>query len=186
MKPYFILGTPRSRTAWLADFLSLPERPCLHEPSQWLRGRPALAELLQKPGLAVSDSMLTLRWQDILEACPETRIVVVERPRQGVLMSFARMGIVDPVLERILDLIRAEITKLVSLETVSYVPYHQLDDQATCERIYRFCVGAQAPHGHWRSRAMRKVLASVPTMLQRTAANREGIMDLFPELKEAA
>ena len=183
--PFFVLGMPRARTAWLAEFLSTLRRRCLHEPSQWLRGRPALEELLQIPSVAISDSLMTLRWREILNARPDARIVVAYRDIDAVIFSLMKAGIWHPRARSILHRLDAELATLMCARDVFYVPFEEMSDRERMDNLYAYCNGCRMPPGWWEQWKDRKVLASIPEMFERTAANAAGMLDLYPELKEA-
>lgn len=182
MRPFFVLGTPRSRTAWLAAFLSAPGRPCLHEPSVHLQTQDDLLALLRAPWAAISDSGLTVRWRDIARERRGARVVVVRRPIGDVAESLDKIGLggahVLPMLRR-LD---REIEMMAGRMPVLLVPYRRLSDQATCEAVYEFCHGWPAPEGHWAEWAPRNVQADVAATVKAVLTNQDGIRRLFPSL----
>ena len=182
--PFFVLGMPRARTAWLAEFLSTIRRRCHHEPSQWLRGRAGFQEFLRSPNLAISDSMMTLRWREILDLRPDARIVVAYRDIDAVIFSFMKAGLWHPRIRPLLQRLDAELATLMCAREVFYVPFDEMGDRDRMENLYRYCNGSAMPPGWWQKWKDRKVLASIPEMFERTAANADGLLDLYPELKE--
>jgi hypothetical protein len=182
-RPYFVLGTPRSRTAWLAEFLSTEDRPCAHEPSRRLRGRAAFLDWLMQPGMAASDSVLTLRWRDILAAQPAARILLVRRPVRDVVASFVRAGYWAPALERLVQRIDDEIAAILqSGHKVMFVPFDRLEREDVCAAAYLWCNGAAVPAGRWLTMKDCKVLASIPDAIRDTAHDPVRLLDIYPEL----
>ena len=184
-RPFFVVGTPRSRTAWLAAFLSTSGRPCLHEPSRLLATRVELLEMLRAPAAAISDSGLTLRWRDIKDQSPDARVVVVRRPVEGVMASLAILGLNSPAARRAVVAIDAEISSLIGSMRAMVVPYRELQAQLTCEQVYEFCLGVVPPAGHWAEWARRNVQANVRSRIEDVQANASGIAEVFPELVAA-
>ena len=62
---FMILGTPRSRTAWLAKLLSFGGVECIHEPSIDFKSLDDLQTFLQRPDTGAADSLMTLLWRDV-------------------------------------------------------------------------------------------------------------------------
>lgn len=88
MQPFFITGTPRSRTAWLSVVATSGASVCLHEPgfgdvesarAVWAKGTPSR--------IGIADAGLGLHLRAILaEFRPRT--LIVERPIADVIASF--------------------------------------------------------------------------------------------------
>ena len=96
MKPQitFMACLPRSRSAWVANFLSYGQSFAYHEPLRWgevrrsdeapLQGRPDWARLAEQAGtpyVTFCDTAFHLYWREALEAFPEARVLSVVRPR---------------------------------------------------------------------------------------------------------
>ncbi len=182
-RPYFVLGTPRSRTAWLAAFLSTRERPCQHEPSRSLRSHADLLALLRTPDLAASDSALTFRWRDIRRESPGARIVVVRRPLGEVIESAAAAGL--PPATAALRRLNHELDLLCRAAPVLSVPFHRLVGQTTCEMVFKFCNGAAPPPGHWAMWRDRNIQADISAVMEAARDNIAGIRAVFPEMVAA-
>lgn len=82
MTPYFITGLPRSRTAWLANYLSYGESLCLHDAFVQHRNMKALRGAMEKCGVAYvghADPANCLFWEAIQDEFPGAKWVVVQR-----------------------------------------------------------------------------------------------------------
>jgi len=186
MRPFFILGTPRSRTAWLAKFLSSPDRRCDHEPSMGFRSADDLAAYVARPVAAAADSLLTLRWRAIREHSPEAIIVVVRRPIDEVTRSFLAQGVGGDVLDARLRALSVEVDALVASGVDMVVDYAELVREETCEFIYAMCHGRMPHPLRWRALEAVHIEADVAAVSRAALANWEGLTTVFPELKEAA
>ena len=191
--PFVILGTPRSRTAWLAKFLAFEDRWVLHEPSITFQNLNMLHNLLNERTLAgIVDSMLTFRWRDVLASRPDARIVVVHRPMDEVVASFMRTGIfADDMaggqarLVQILRKIEAEIDNLRADAAVLSVPFAQLGWLAVAEQIFTHCLGEPLPDKWWDRWRTVNVQADVHECRRRAEANADGVRAVYPEVMEA-
>ena len=181
--PFVILGTPRSRTAWLARFLAFEGRTVLHEPSIEFGSINDLYELLTYRAIAgLADSMLTLRWRDVINAASETRIVVVFRPHAEVIASFASLGLADARVSRMLDRLAVAIDELTASVPVLTVPFAALAAEATADLVFRYCLREPLPKDWWLRWRNVNVQADLPDVFRRALANAAGLRTVYPEL----
>lgn len=99
---FFVLGTPRSRTAWLANWLTADTALCLHDAWREVDSAPALRQKLL--GLRAgrhleyvgnSDSSNTLHYWTLRATFPDARFALVERPLDEVIVSAETIGYED-------------------------------------------------------------------------------------------
>ena len=91
--PYFITGLPRSRTAWLAAWLSDGDSICLHDFISQCNGMDQLERRLiylsqNYNEIGISDSGLPIAWRQIDAAYPHARVLVVHRQQQKAEDSY--------------------------------------------------------------------------------------------------
>jgi hypothetical protein len=148
MKPFAVLGTPRSRTAWMARFLTYGGTYCYHEPSASFTGVESLRRFF-KPGVGAVDSAMTLRWRDVAKVA---RIVVVERDIEEVAQSALNVGLPAssiPVLAHISKAI--DEIRLAKVATI--IPYDMLTD-AVLRKLFEVLLGEPCPEwwlSKWKS-----------------------------------
>lgn len=184
--PFVILGTPRSRTAWLAEFLTYGALNCAHEPSRNWSGPTDLFAALSL-GQGVSDSVLTLRWADIIERRPDTKIVVVHRPKADVLASFRRAGLWHANLPVVIDRICDAMEELTgSVSDALHVPFGALSRRDVCGRVWAHCRGDTMPPERFEQYRDRMVLADAERHITDGLKNAKGILRLYPELMGVA
>jgi hypothetical protein len=143
--PFCVLGLPRSRTAWLANFLSYGDRECRHEGTATMGSFDEVLATL-RAGVGLSDTMLGLRAEDIARALPATRMVVVRRDIAQVRASMARIGY--PMAGHFLEHLAQKLDRASWLPHAIVVRFEELNDKATCAWIFRHCLGETMP-GHW-------------------------------------
>ncbi len=146
MRPYLVVGTPRSRTAWLAAFLSMPGRPCVHEPSLRFTD-PADLERFLTDDAAASDCMMTFLCGRARAIRPDCWIVVVRRPLADVQSSFTRLGLVVQadflaMLDRKAELVSRDLADLA-------IDYAALEGEETCREVFETCTGEAFDRGRW-------------------------------------
>jgi len=123
---FFICALPRSRTAWLANFLSYSACHCFHEPFNecGVEDLPFLFRATGKQYVGTSDSLNTLLLDRLLKIFPIAKLVLVRRPAVEVVHSLDALGWHCPeLIERMnqaLDQIEEKHNPLV-------VNYHNFD-----------------------------------------------------------
>ena len=74
MKPFFVIGLPRSRTAWLSLFLTDDKRICYHE---GIDGCNSICQYINKIG-SNGDSSTFLMNLDINKLFPDSPVLIIE------------------------------------------------------------------------------------------------------------
>jgi hypothetical protein len=92
MKPYFITGLPRSRTAWLANLLTWNDSFCFHEATFGCGSMDEFKAVLEGAPLGTryvgdSDPNLGLIAESIVQTFPGCRVVAIHRPLADCLKS---------------------------------------------------------------------------------------------------
>jgi hypothetical protein len=144
-RPFFIVGLPRSRTAWLANLLTVPGQSfCWHEGEA---GHGNLEHLVKKmksrPESRVGNasSAIACYGDDIFRLLPEARYIIIERDPESAkraLMEVANDYVdVDLVWPHIIEKFNAFIESL-SEHYVLRIRYEELHEEKTCTNIWNF------------------------------------------------
>lgn len=151
--PFFIVGLPRSRTAWLANFLTYGPAFCLHDGLRHCERPEDLAARLAATGAEFpgdADPTIPLFYPQIHALFPQARYVFVERNVGDALTSYAQCveGLqtpeqIDTGFERCRAALCAMRTALRNQHTLN-VRYEDLDKPATCQAIWSYCVPSEA------------------------------------------
>jgi hypothetical protein len=176
MTPFVVLGLPRSRTAWLARFLSYGGRVCRHEPSVAWRGLEDLRDFLAT-GEGAADSMLTLLWPHLRELAPEARIVAVRRSRAQVAASIERMGLAVP--QRLLRRLSGALWEIEQQPDVLRVCFDRLGDEHTCRKVFEHCLGLPFDRAWWERWRHVNVQADVVARTHQVISNSAGVARLY-------
>jgi hypothetical protein len=94
MNTFFICSLPRSRTAWLANFLCYGPCHCFHEPFAEYRplALPGLFASTGKAHVGISDCTNTLFLGALLQMFPSARLVLIRRPPKEVAQRLLELG----------------------------------------------------------------------------------------------
>lgn len=167
--PFAILGTPRSRTAWFARFLTYGGTYCFHEPSASFTGDESLRRFF-RPGYGCVDSMLTLKWRELRDA--GVRIAVVERPADEVLDSARAAGLpVTAASVRLLSHIVDAIGAIRAERLATVVPYAMLSD-AVLSKMFEVLLAQPCPQW-WLERYKAQHIDGAAAFAVRMAQVRE-------------
>lgn len=158
MKPYFITGLPRSRTAWLANLLTWGDSFCFHEATTGCSSMEQLKATLETVPIGTrhignSDPNLGLIAQSIMETFPQCRVVLIHRPLEECVdaefnaMTWEGLSDFDDVtkakltkLMREASLGMAHLARSLPAKRVLMVGYSDLDDEGIVRGIWNFCV----------------------------------------------
>lgn len=141
MKPDFlIVGLPRSRTAWLSNWLTYGKSFCFHEP---LLGCDSLAAFQQKfdvpyEVVGAADTGAIFWLEQILMLAPDTKLIIVERPVEDCIQSLDATGI---PYDEALVYQAAKLLERARQYDNMWVPFHSLDADHVGASIWHHCVG---------------------------------------------
>ena len=92
IRPFFILGLPRSRTYWLSKFLTYREWTCGHEELRHIRTMEDAKSWLSQPSTGSAETALAPFWRLLPK---DARLVIVRRPVAEVKDSLLRLSLGD-------------------------------------------------------------------------------------------
>ena len=163
---YIIFALPRSRTTWLANFLTHGNQVCLHEPLA------SVNSLSEVNGYAhgFADTSACLNWRRVIAQWPEAKRVVVERPLESVQASLKRKGAHSPLLEH-------AATCLSELPADLRIPYDSLN--ARLPELWALVRGDDFPEHRFNWLRDVKVEPDLTSLLGKTdSARLRRVLDL--------
>ena len=150
MSPFFILCLPRSRSAWLANFLTYGPSFCFHEGLIGCSDTKALRRKMEATGSTVvgnSDCGNIFHIDEIMEEFPDARLVVVRRDVEESVKSVMAMG----ESFREVGIIRAADTilqKLPHLYSSLVIDFDDLNEDG-CRTIWEYCTQTEFNRLRW-------------------------------------
>ena len=170
-KPFLILAMPRSRSYWLSQFLSTPERPCAHDPSIGFADRNAMETYLHRPNGAAVDTALALRWDWVHEAYSSGRgsIIVLTRPIAEVKASLQRLGLTCP--DSWLRRLERELSLANKYAAIDHYAYENLNDEWSVRDLWSRCHRTPFPVDKWHAMAPINLQRDIPEMQRRLLEN---------------
>jgi hypothetical protein len=161
---FFIVGLPRSRTSWLALWLTqFPRSFCFHDGLASCKSPDDLVEKFRQTGADIcgnSDSGLPLFHSRIGELFPEARYVFIERPMLDCWKSFKSFYNVPAAEERRAFAVFQQCDRAIERMKISLLGnprvktfrFAALNDADTARAIWRFCIPTEPFHlERWRN-----------------------------------
>ncbi len=170
MPPFVVFSLPRSRSAWLSQFLTYGEWVCGHEELRHMRSIDDVQAWFSQPNIGTAETAGAPWWRLLDKFAPNARVLVVRRPRDEVAESllkiagtqFDRAGL-DALLlklDRSLDQIEARLPNVLS------VSFDSLNEEDTCAAVFEHCL--QQPHDldHYARMAPVNIQINLPAMMR--------------------
>ena len=143
MNNFFVVGLPRSRTAWLSTFFTGNNSFCYHEILRVSGGiDDAIKKLLNRKEMYVgnSDSSLPLWMGKVDHILQHSPIVIIERDANEVNNSLINLFGRDDDWTKTIDLTLEGLEIIKKRYNYISVDYNELDKQSCLELVSDFCV----------------------------------------------
>lgn len=185
MPPFIILALPRSRTAWLARYLTYGDWTCGHEEIRHLRSMSDLRSWLSQDCAGTAETSGANWWRMLLKYRPDARILTVRRPVEDCVESLMALD-----LRGTAQFDRAEITAILKkLDTklnqaeqrfanVMSVRFDDLALEATCAGVFEFCLPYKHDTNWFQLMSPLKIECSMPALLRYARAFAPQMMAL--------
>jgi hypothetical protein len=143
---FVIHALGRSRTAWLADFLTYRYWTCLHEQAIYLRQPSDIKSFLTRPRMGYAETAASFGWPLLLHANPRLTQVVINRDplEAGAAMvaSYERVGIDcnKKKMQAIFERGARVLKKISALPGTLTLSYEELETEEGCRRVFEHCL----------------------------------------------
>lgn len=181
MAKFVVMTLPRSRSAWMAEFLSYDGRVVGHDLTVECSSLQDFEDALEGVDGTVETGAV-LGWQLLRSRHPSLRIATVERPLWDINASFAKLGVLgvdwDEMTARSLML-----QALASQPGVLALHFDHLASEAGCHALFDHCLEGEAWDWRWWSDlAGKNIQINLPARLEKLRQNAPGLADLRAEL----
>ena len=146
MRPFVVFALPRSRSAWLARFLTYGDWLCGHDELRHCRSLEDVSAWLSQPCVGGCETTAAPFWRLLR---PDVRVVTVRRPVPDIITSLRATGLAfeDAVMTRLIERLERKLDQIEARRPgVLSVSYDDLASEAGCARVFEHCL--QAPHDH--------------------------------------
>lgn len=174
---FLVFGLPRSRTAWLARFLTYGDWFCGHDELRHCRSLDDVRAWLSQPNTGSVETAAAPFWRMAMRLAPGARVVVVRRPVAEVVASLQRLGLPDLTTE--MTRLDAKLQQIVArVPGALEVQFADLADEATCARVFEHCLGVPHDPEWWRLLAPMNLQIDFRALLRYAAAYKPALEKL--------
>ena len=182
MKPFIVIGLPRSRTAWLSRFLTYGDVICGHEELRHCRSMADAKTWFAQGFTGSAETAAAPFWRIFDKIAPGMNIVLVRRPVDKVVSSL--LAIPGVAFDE--NKLRFEMHKLdrklgqVALRApnVLSVSFDALGDETVCRAIWDHCLPYEWNQAHWDFWAPINVQCDFRAMMRYVSAHSESLAKL--------
>lgn len=187
--PYYIIGLPRSRTAWLANLFTYGPSFCWHEASRNVSGKFELKHWLETtPAYYVgnSDSAMGIYWQDVVCMFENSKVIFVERSMESAKKAYLKAFPFWPVeaVEKSFDTIfegMGKLTQEIDSKNQMHVDFLSLDNVETVKAMWRFVMpDVQFDKNRYEMLQQMRVDTIWPKMVAAMHPNYRELMKTIP------
>lgn len=180
---FIIYALPRSRTAWLARFLTYGDWFCGHDEARHLRSMDDIKSWLSMDNTGTVETAAAPFWRTAYR--PDVRVAVVRRPVDEVVDSLMRLGPFDRAgltaflrrLDRKLDQIEQRVQGVLS------VSFADLATEAGCARLFEHCLPYKHDPQWWASLAPVNIQVNLPAVFRHYKAHEPQLLKMAAQVK---
>lgn len=182
--PFVIFALPRSRTAWLSQWLHHASGgdPVGHDTAIEANSIDGWLETIYRHVRGTCETGAVEAWPILRQAIPDCRIVTVHRDLADVVRSLEAFGAIPPW--RDLERRHAALRDLAEKPGVLSVAFADLVDPRVCATLEEHCLSMPFNWPVWHDMACRNVQLDLPARMARLAERRPVIDALKAELAE--
>lgn len=179
--PFIIYALPRSRTAWLSEFLTYKDWECYHECAVFMRSIDEVKSFFKSENVGCVETAAAQGRCLIKSIVPDIREVVILRPVGDVvdsLMQLDSMGVVkyDPIiLRRNMEYGDRVLRKIAKESNVMVIDYADLNKEETCRAIFEYCLPYSFDKAWWNSLKDKNIQVDVGAFFRYYHENKQAI-----------
>lgn len=186
MTGFVVFGLPRSRTAWLAKFLSYREWHCGHDELRHCRSLDDVQAWFSQQATGTVETAGAPWWRLLERFAPDAKVVVVRRPVEEVLDSLTRLAGFDvPALTRAICQLDCKLDQIAArVPNVLSVQFADLEKEETCAALFEHCLPYKHDSEHWAQLAAVNVQINFAALIRYTAAYKPALDKLAAIAKQ--
>lgn len=176
--PFVVFSLPRSRSRWLASFLSHGAE-CSHDLSISAGSIDELCEAIGRGGTV--ETGLTMAWRVLRERFPGIRFAVVRRPISEVVRSADRIGWTFP--RGHLELESARLDEISALPGTMTLDFSDLSNRDAAREIFEHCTGTMMADITYDRMAAQNIQVNVQERTRTLMHTASRMRHLFDEIR---
>lgn len=144
MNRFFITGYPRSRTAWLANFLTYKDSFCFHDGMEYCEFDPSklpkFLESVRERYIGNSDSSILYFHKEIYKEFPLAKFVLIEREFDSALDSLESVFGPGPELRYVMRIAREKMEEFKRDIKPLTIKFEDLEKMNVCKELWEYCI----------------------------------------------
>jgi len=167
---FIIFALPRSRTAWLSNFLSYGDWHCGHDEVRHMRSMDDVRAWLSQPNTGTIETSVAPWWRLLAKLSPDAKVVLIRRPVEDVVGSllsipgcqFDRGHMLAEMqhADRKLDQIAARWPGATSID------YADLAREEVCAALFERCLPYAHDSAHWGNLEKLNIQVNMPALIR--------------------
>lgn len=180
-EPFIVYGLPRSRTAWLAAFLTYRDWRCGHEEAVNMRSMADVRGFFAQPRTGAVETGAAQGWWLIRHHVPNIRMAVIRRPVAQVVESMMAVDVAgvatydEEKLWRIMRYGERMLAQISAQPGVLTVEFDELAEVQGCAALFEHCLPYPFDAAWWHDMRDQDIQVDVKAFLLRYFANREAV-----------
>lgn len=181
-RPFIIFALPRSRTAWLAHFLSYDGLRVGHDIAIECESVQAFLDCFgpKRQMIGTVETGAILGWRLLRSIMPELRMITIRRRVWEVECSLAAFGIHLPAEELVKR--SAMLDALGQEEGVRSYDFAELREMLVCKQIFEDCIDTSFDYSWWSELQHVNIQVDMDSRMQQLARRAPQIEGLKREL----
>lgn len=177
--PFIIYALPRSRTAWLADFLTYRDWKCHHEAAITFRSPDEISSFFTG-NVGAAETGAAQGWRLIKHYVPHIRTVVVRRPVDEVVNSLLALDLGDmtydaSLLRRNMEYGDRMLERISAQPDTLILNYADLESEQTCSTIFDHCLPYRFDREWWLEKQAQNIQADARKVIMYYHQNRDAV-----------
>ena len=178
---FIVLSLPRSRSAWLAEFLSYAPDRCGHDLAVECGSIADFLAFFDSTFTGTIETGAVVAWRAIRKIAPEARLAAIRRPVMEVLASFSAIGIGSPELDREMHERAAMLDAFAREPGVLSMNFDALIYREACAGLFEHCLQKPLDLDWYDRLCRRNIQADVRAQLMKVLRNKDRIAALKKE-----
>lgn len=184
---FVVCSLPRSRSAWLSQFLTYGDHYCGHEQLRYMRSLDDVQAWLNQPNTGTCETAAAPFWRLLKKYSPDVKIVTVRRPVDEVVDSLRRAGLQldESVINKMVKLDKKLDQLEARMPNVLSVQFKDLEDENTCKTIFEYCLPYKHDHQWWSDTSARNVQINLPALHRYVTSNALALGKVVAQARES-
>lgn len=180
-EPFIIYSLPRSRTAWLAAFLTYGDWTCHHEQAIHMRSMDDVRRLFATPFTGTVETGAMQGWWLIHHYVPGIRAVVIRRPVEDAVRSMLAVDVSgvavydEPRLWRVMEYGDRMLEQISRVPGVLRVGFDELATCDGCARVFEYCLPYKFDIAWWDDMKDRNIQVDMKEFLRNYYKIRDNV-----------